>query len=678
VGCDAPVDELVCAADEILATVGDLRLDEPLQQCVPEACGASPWPSSDAEHVVYVARWGGGGGPGTKESPFGLIAAAIEAASPDGTVLVADGDYLEDVIVGPGAEGVTLQGRCTDLVGIGPRTAEEPALWIRGGDVELRDLRVVGGRGVRIQRSDDGARNATVNIRDTIVEDTFVNGIEANSGTTLELHDVLVRGNRTIEGGTTAAAIRLGTGSSATLLRVRIEDNQGSGVEAVGIGTLLDLEDVEVRRTLPIPPPPPSEERFHPWYYSGFGVLADSGAVLTARGVILEDNTGLGIYVTGPVAGVVLEDIVIRGQRIAAGPESGWTFTGGHGLAFTTGGPSELEATVRNLLIENGQTVGVGASGAGVQVDLEGVVIRDIIPDPGNGWNGIGLIATLGASVTVRDLLIEDTHYVGLAAANNSFVHVEDAEILRTHPDRDSGSGIGIAAAHGARIVASNIRVDESFGGGIVAFRESNIEASDFEVTNSGMADVVVIGSDVTLTAGVLSGAHPSASFGGGVGLFAHDFGRPPRLVVDDVAFSDYPGPGIYLRGPGSFEIRNSTFEDAGDVRGVPGGVFAAGGVTAWTPGEGDEPGSGLLLEDNHFDALGLDAVLLDSAGATMSGNTFGTLAGEPLWVQGCIGEHFAVDVDDQAGVDAACRPESRPIESLLLYSAYIGDALLE
>lgn len=675
-GCGAAPEELVCGDGEILATVGDLRLDEPEQACVPEACGTASWPDADGT-LIHLAQWGSGTGPGTESAPYGLLSAAIEAASPDGTVVVADGEYLENTIVGSEALDVTVVGRCTELVTFVPRDVDEPTIWIRGATLNFEDVTISGGRGLRAQRSDDGSRTAVVRLQNVDVEDTLNTGIEAQTSTELDLRDVTIRRNGPIEDGTSAAAILINTASRGDFRRVVMEDNIGSGIEALGAGTHIELEDVIVRDTVAIPPPPITEERFHPGYASGFGILTD-GATMTATGVTLERNRGLGIYVAGPASPIILEDIVVREQRIAADVLSGWLYTGGHALMFTAGTTTVLTASATNVLVEDCDTIGIGVSGAGVEVDLEDITLRNLDPDPSTGWYGTGLIASVGATAYARNIWVENTHYLAIGAANNSFVSLEGADIIDTHPDRDSGSGIGLAAANDAGIVASDLRISNSFGAGAVAFTGAYMELTDFDIRGSGMADVVGLGSDLTLIDGSLSGAVPSPAFGGGVGLFAYEFRRPSRVVVEGVTFSDYPGSGIYLRGPGSFEIRDSTFENAGHVLGVPGGVFAAGGITAWEPGEDDAPGTGLLLENNHFDAMGLDAVLLDSSGGTLSGNTFGAVEGEPLYVQGCIGEHFGVDVEDQDGVDAACRDESRAIESLLLYSSYIGDALIE
>ena len=53
-------------------------------------------------------------------------------------------------------------------------------------------------------------------------------------------------------------------------------------------------------------------------------------------------------------------------------------------------------------------------------------------------------------------------------------------------------------------------------------------------------------------------------------------------------------------------------------------------------------------------------------------------MAGEPLFVQRCGDEPLPVDLTDQEGADATCRPESRGVESLLLYTALISDALTQ
>jgi len=663
--------------------VGQPDSDAVSEVCAPAACGTDAWPSTDATDVVYAAPWGGTTGPGTREAPFGIVQRAVAAAGDGGTVLVADGEYVWDLLATPeeGA-GVTILGRCAELVTITPRDPEAPSLWVQGATVEARGVTLKGGQGVQVMRSADGAVNGSLTLRDAVVAEAHQVGVQAITGSTLNLTDVTIRGTVPLDGGTSVVAVRLNTGSQAQLTRVDLVENMGSGIDAAGINTVLDLEDVVIRDTVPrtlLEEDHDHDARWHSEVMSGIMLVVGSGAVLNAHGLSLLDNPGDGISLEGPSGPHVLEDVTISGMFDAYPPPLDLGRSGGSGLMLDARSPGQdMDVTVRNLLVEECSWIGVSLAGQHLTVDLEGVVLRDMLPSAHDGAATPGLVTFDRAPVSIRDMVVDNTGYAGVYVAQSSVVTLDNVDVTGTKAGMLPGGGMGVLVVDEGVVQANGLRVSDSQGAGLLAMPDARIEATDVQVSGSGTADAVALGGELQLTNGSLSGATPSAEYGGGVGLFALDFRGPARVVLDDITFSDTIGPGLYLRGPGSYEIRDSTFSDSGDIRGVPGGVFATEGIEAWVPGEDEEPGTGLLLAGNSFDGMGLDAILLDGAGATLADNTFGDVAGEPLFVQRCGETTLPVNVDGQPDVDPTCRTEARLTESLLLYSTFINDAVTQ
>jgi len=132
------------------------------ETCVPEACGVGTWGDLPVDgDTVYVAA--GGTGDGTVEQPLGSIQAALDLAGEQGggLVAVAAGRYLETLSMGKDHDGVTLAGRCRELVTIDGSEGEEvPAVEVVGEngrrpEVQIQGVTVTGGRyvGVWVQEA---------------------------------------------------------------------------------------------------------------------------------------------------------------------------------------------------------------------------------------------------------------------------------------------------------------------------------------------------------------------------------------------------------------------------------------------------------------------------------------------------------------------------------------------
>ncbi len=681
--CSGPPAAPVCGEGESLVPVGQPDSDDVSEVCAPAACGTEAWASTDATDVVYAAPWGGTTGPGTREAPFGIVQRAIGAAGDGGTVLVADGEYVWDLLTTPeeGAD-VTILGRCAELVTITPRDPEAPSLWVQGATVEVHGVTLSGGQGVQVMRSADGAMNGSLTLRDAVIADAHQIGVQAITGSTLNLTDVTIRGTRPLDGDGSVVALKLNTGSRGALTRVDFVQNMGSVIEASGSNTVLDLEDIVIRDTVPrtlLEDDHDDDARWHSEVMSGIMIVMGSGTVLNARGLSLLDNAGDGISLVGPAGPHVLEDVTISGMLDAYPPPLDLGRSGGSGLMMDARSlGQDMDVTVRNLLVERCTWIGVSLAGQYLTADFEGVVLRNMLPSAHDGAATPGLVTFDRAPVSISDMQVDDTGYAGVFIADGSEVTLDNVDITGTTAGMAPGGGMGLLVVDEAVVHAAGLRISDSEGAGMLVMPDARIEGTDVQITRSGMADAVVLGGELRLSDASLSGATASRVYGGGLGLFALDFRQPPRIVLDDVSFSDTVGPGVYLRGNGSYEIRDSSFSDSGDIRGVPGGIFATEGVQAWVPGENGAPGVGLLIEGNSFDGMGLDGILLDDAGATLADNTFGDVAGEPLFVQRCSGGTLPVDVAEQTGVDATCRPQARIVESLLLYGIFINDSLTQ
>lgn len=205
----------------------------------------------------------GGSGMGALVDTRGTL--ELERASierTDGTAVVALGTrvVLRDVALreglgdDPPARGVEAQlGAAVDLTRVWMAGQRDAAILAFDMDTELlvedaviadtaSDLAGDGGRGLSLV---DGAR-ATVR-RAHFVGQGEVAVIADRAGSAVVLEDVVIEGARgRASDGTGGSGLAVQSGAAATLTRVRLADNRGAGLFAIGADTLVTLADVSI------------------------------------------------------------------------------------------------------------------------------------------------------------------------------------------------------------------------------------------------------------------------------------------------------------------------------------------------------------------------------------------------------------------------------------------------
>jgi len=388
----------------------------------------------------------------------------------------------------------------------------------------------------------------------------------------------------------------------------------------------------------------------------GAGIELQNGGSLVARDVLLERVTGDGIAIYAGCS-ADLERLVVRDGQFSVPAPNELETTGGDGIRIQGGGFSSTTASLRDVLVEGNRYYGVRVEGAGTVVEFDDLTITDTGPTQ-RGRAGWGLVVHDSAQVTIRGFVSERNTTVGAVAFADGVLEIDDAVVRDIRPDVTTGTGIGLGASVGGTLIVDGADVSGCAGAGLAAFEDGLLRATDATVTGSGMANAVVLGADLELIGGSLTSPTRSPSFGGQVGVFAWDFLRPSRLLVDGTAIGEAAGPAIYLRGEGQHEIRGADLFDSGDPAGAPGGVLAIDGSGAWDPVEQ----TGLLVVDTTMRSLNGDAILLHGTGATIDGNTFLDVAGDALRVQGCDpAAPPDVEILDQAEADSDSRAGRTP-----------------
>jgi hypothetical protein len=626
--------------------------------CVPIHCGRGPWGDLErASGTIHVAPWGDDSDAGDEASPLSSIQEAFGRAGTagGGTVALAGGRYDEALMYWWRDAPTQLTGRCQELAVIDASGSGSPGLNIAAGEFAVRQVTFTGGERGVVARN---AASAEVDLELTDVSIDRALGIGLFVGDS----DTRVVGTRLIVRGTLqrysddplddpGRGIEIQRGATLVLREVLLEGNLDTGLVVWEPGTRVEIDGGVIRGTRAILPEG-----------SGWGVAVQEQATLVARDLLVEDNEEVGLLGGDPGTLVELEGVTVRGTVASyAGKGKGVTIQYGARLL------------ARDLLIEDNEGVGLFVGGLGSTAEVSDVRILSTRP-AGELDLGQGLSAAVGGTITAEDLVARDNHGIGVFAVGGitplaaaTTISVEGGLIEDTTSSTVHGGGIGVAAqGRDARLVLQDVTVRGSTGPG--AYVDSGrIACTDCRLEENQFAGVVSISGSVRLDGGTVSRIGADGPRGGGVGLYAWahpDVGGFPELHLDSTALEDLPGPAIYLRGAGLYDIREATISNVAGVAGPfgsPPGLFAAEGVIS--AGKTRH----LVIAGTRFEDLPGDAILLDASSATVMGCAFDDVEGFDVYAQHC--ESLAPPTVAGESIDwNGCEGPSQVVDPLLAW----------
>lgn len=513
--------------------------------CAPVAdCGEGTWGGlARGPDTVHVdASYGGAGSDGTEARPFRTIGEAVAVATAGGQVVVAAGEYEEDVLID---YRLRLEGRCPQMVtvrGVAPGNAAIVAAW---DGVEVRGFRVTGpGYGlVAVDAAD-------IVIEQVVIEDTGIAGLDVEIA-----RDTVVR--RVVVADATGAGIFV-LGSSATIEDAWVRDTR-TGAGGAGIGLFAQLDP-----------------------------LCDLAADAIVRRAVIERSAGPNLLVLGGAASG--EELLLRESGVDGLPS-------GAAVQGEPGFPSSL-AMARSLV---DASRGAGVRVLGATATIEESTFRGSIPADESAYapgivvqalaeTGEPSAATVsrttvlasgaigvhvgGATVTLEDLSVRDMSgrskddtpsgiALGVAPGADGKPSADpptEATLSRVAVARSAGVGIGLLGAI-ASIEESAVRdtralADGGFGYGLMIGADPEIGVRSSAslrgvlVAASRQAGLFVWSSDVVVEESVVRGTVPRASDGlAGDGLVALDDGAPVSVDLAGVLAEDNARAGFSFFG---------------------------------------------------------------------------------------------------------------------------------
>ena len=582
--------------------------------CVPEECGAGRWGDLEVDgDTVCVDFAAPGGGDGSAESPFDIIQDGLDAAggAGGGLIAVAAGTYVENLLLTGDHDGVHLAGRCRELVVLDGSEGEEDESGIRANGAgfgteewTLSGVTVTGAPYSGLLQWYGQLNVASVDLIRNVSAGVTVIG----NGSLLFMDDVGVRDSLPESAGTFGRGIEVYSGARLEATSCVVEGNSDIGIGAFDEGTEVVLQGVEVRDT-----------QLSPAEGWGRGINVHGGARLAASSVVVEGNAAVGVFADGEETEVTLQQVEVRDTR----PLADGTF----GLGIYVQEGARLEAS--SCVVEGNAETGVRAFGAGTAVVLRNVEVRDTHPWPdGRIGRGVGVLD--GAYLEVSSCVVEGNADVGIFASGEGTEAVlQGVEVRDTQPRPDGTYGRGISVQEGAVMEAEACVVEGNAEIGIYA---AHAETVLWLVESVISGTVRAWGEDSTVAFGLVcqGGANVNASGISvtgteGPGMFVTSEGRLSceECTLEGNAFAGSVGWNGFLELIDAVVTGNASDDELG------------GGVGIYTSNRWGT--STLILRDSEVTAHPLAAVWLDSGwpfddnSSSLTGNTLSGGGGQTL-----------------------------------------------
>ncbi len=353
------------------------------------------------------------------------------------------------------------------------------ALAIEGGVLELDDVVVIDtreqeqgkdfGRGI-------GAQSAgRITLRRGLMVGNRLHGVFGTHRTSLDIEDLIVRDTRPrASDGALGIGLGLSDGASLTLSRARFERNRFGAIvvehgpeDTAMPPTQARMSDVLALDTLP----QDSDARF------GRGLFVQKGASVALSRARIVGSHYIGAHAIDPGTTLTLEDVIVEGTQ----PRQ-------TDLKFGQGLRAEDGAVVSATRVElnNNHEIGLMAL-VGAQVTLEDVVIRGTRPQQSGGLAGRGLYVEQGSRVQGRRLALLENHEIAIYAVDaDTEVSLTDLRVADTLSQPFAGIfGRGLNAEFHARVTLHRAAFVQNREIAVFASQWSHLELSDLVVRDT-------------------------------------------------------------------------------------------------------------------------------------------------------------------------------------------------
>jgi hypothetical protein len=263
-------------------------------------------------------------------------------------------------------------------------------------------------------------------VRDAVLTTSAASGdegtIDAGAGATVR--------NLTIADSARYGIQAVGTGDPVVVEDVIVRGAEGAGLRA-WYGTGIEARSVFIDGTRFFSPGQPEEGM------DGYGLDVCIGSSASLDRVVLSDNHAIGVRVCAG-SSLIAEDFAIIDTQLDMTPATP------AGLFAVVGATVEA----RRAVVERNRGVGV-ASIAGSSVLLEDVVVRNTREISADGPLGVGLYGEDGGGFDASRIWVEDNRLAGIDLVGNAgTLVIHDGVVRNTRSQALDGSGGGGVSAH--------------------------------------------------------------------------------------------------------------------------------------------------------------------------------------------------------------------------------------
>ncbi|MDP6931976.1 MAG: right-handed parallel beta-helix repeat-containing protein, partial [Myxococcota bacterium] len=471
---------------------------------------------------------------------------------------------------------------------------------IEGATVTMTDCEVLDTRSNSLSVDGRGIaafEGATLTLQDSLVQGNTVSGLYGQAAT-IQVDSVQFLDQLSGSDGSYGLGIEVWDGSTLEVSDSLLQGNRGSGVY-VAVSSQVQFQSSQVLDTLA-----DDNGAF------GHGMEVQVGSTLTATDLTLEGNREVALYVTGSTAS--LQDCRIVDTQ----PNDE-----GLGLGIMA---SDAELSMNGTILSGNHAVGVNAVSSAIDmVDCE---VTGTLPNAG-GEFGRGINVYSYSTLKLEDSVVEGNREIGVAVTNST-ASIENSQIRDTHRGVVGTLAVAVLSQKGAQVEARGLEVSDIEGTGLLVVEDSTASCEACTISRCSFAGGSVGMGELSVLDSVIENTGQDANAGGGMGLFASNYYGGSRLVVQDSTLRDNVFAGAYLEGNGSYQLRGNQLSggqgiDAQALQWVHGdGVFVIAGEqnpTAW-----DETGeTGVLISGNELSGNAGSGIFLDGASATLSDNTY-------------------------------------------------------
>ena len=294
-----------------------------------------------------------------------------------------------------------------------------------------------------------------------------------NSGTTVALTDVVVRGTQDLGlEDRMASALTANSGAQIEVSRAVFDENEGLGMHAAAAGTRLRLSDIAIRDT---------KARGRDGL-GGRGLEAHSGARVDVSGALFERNREIAVNVGNAGTTLIIEDAVVRDTL---SQEASGLF--GRGLEVGDGAHAEVDRVV----FDRCRDLGVFAVHANTALTLTDAIVMYTSSRETDGRFGGGLNVQAGARVEVRRGLFRSNQETGLRASDEgSELSLTDVVVDGTREascsqnDACSGFGDGVLSHNDAMMTMIRFSIPHSDRCGVTV-HQASMDLHDGEISEN-------------------------------------------------------------------------------------------------------------------------------------------------------------------------------------------------